>query len=88
MNGKELAEAIGAKYGVKANTSYSQLINRAIRTLPGGAELLDAIETTNAARNHADRVKAHDKVVALDAAIENLESIRSAMENHIIESVS
>lgn len=85
MSTKELVEAIAAHYSVSSNGSFVRVVNRAIRTLPGGNELLDAIETTNAARNHALRHKAGDRVIVLDVAIEKLEVIRAAMERHVIK---
>lgn len=87
MDGKQLAEAIAEKYGIPAKGNRTQLINRAVRTLPGGNELLDAIEATNAARNHAARHKATDRVIAIDAALDRFEAIRDAMVKSIMDSV-
>ena len=83
----DLKQRIAARYGVRPNVPIARLINRAIRTLPGGHELLDAIEAANAARNHAQRAGASERIVAIDAAIDRLEDIRSAMERHVRESV-
>lgn len=85
---RELREAIAAKYSVSTGGGKTEvIINRAIRKLPGGNEVLDAIETTNAARNHAAKAGANDRIVAIDAAIDNLEDIREAMSRHVIESL-
>lgn len=85
MNGKELNEAIAKRFGV-AMGNLKQTINRAIRTLPGGNETLDVLESLNAARNHAQRHRANDRVVATDAAIDRVEEIRTAMEKHVVTS--
>lgn len=88
MNGKQLQAAIFSRYGLQpSKASLKNTINRAIRTLPGGAETLDAIESENAARNHADRHRAIDRVIAIDNAIDALEKIREAMSTHVIKSV-
>lgn len=87
MDNQELRKSIAAKYGGASNATTKKVINRAIRTLPGGPELLDAIMAANAARNHAARNNATDRIVATDAAIDRLEQIRDAMERHVIESV-
>ena len=84
MNGKELSAAIARVFCIDETPELRRTINRAIRTLPGGSETLDAIESLNAARNHASKHKAHDKVVAIDAAIDRVENIRSAMANYVL----
>lgn len=85
MSGKEVREAIAKTYGVSTNGQVKQVVNRAIRTLPGGPETLDAIEAANAARIHAAIAGAVDRIVAIDAGIERLESIRSAMVDHVLK---
>lgn len=85
MTNRELSKAIAARFGVADAGRPDKTTNRAIRTLPGGNELLDAIESTNAARNHASRAGATDRVVAQDAAIDNLEAIRDAMAAYVIK---
>lgn len=82
---KELYEEIAKRYGIQAG-SPKQTLNRAVRTLPGGTETLEALESLNAARNHAEKHKALDRVVAIDAAIDRVEEIREAMVKHIIAS--
>jgi hypothetical protein len=82
-----LSEAIAAKYDVSGTGKLDRVINRAIRTLPGGPELLAAIETTNAARNHAQAHRAADRLIVIDQAIDKLELIRDAMARHICASV-
>lgn len=86
MNGKELNEAIAKRFGVAMASDKRKTINRAIRTLPGGNETLYALETLNAARNHAQRHRAEDRVIATDAAIDRVEEIRTAMEKHVVTS--
>lgn len=83
---RETKIRIAAEYEIKQGTT-TQTVNRAIRTLPGGAEVLDAIEASNAARNHAMRAGANERVIAIDAAIDRLEEIRGAMERYVIASV-
>jgi archaeosine-15-forming tRNA-guanine transglycosylase len=85
MNGKELNEEIARRYDVPMG-SLQKTINRATRTLPGGDETLDALESLNAARIHANRHKADERVIATDAAIDRVEEIRSAMRERIIAS--
>ncbi|MCB0085006.1 MAG: hypothetical protein KDE47_28895, partial [Caldilineaceae bacterium] len=63
---------------MRSNSNINQAINRFIRTLPGGAELLDAIESINAARNHAVRAGAAERVIAHDACLDRLEQVRDA----------
>lgn len=87
MAQKNITEAIAEKYGVKKDNKR-KTINRAIRTLPGGNELLDAIESTNASRNHAQKAGDDMRVRSVDSAIDNLEDIREAMERHILESIA
>lgn len=84
---KHLNEAVAERFGVKMGRP-SQTINRAIRTLPGGGETLDALEALNAARNHAHRHRATDRVTATDAAIDRVEEIRSAMARYVIQQSS
>lgn len=80
---RETRERLADRYGLPRSASIRQIINRAIRTLPGGNETLDALEALNAARNHAARAGVRDRVIATDAAIDRVESIREAMEDHI-----
>ena len=87
MNKTEIVEAIGQKFGVKPHSILLRTVNRAIRTLPGGSETLDALEAVNAARNHAHRAGKHDRLIGIDAAIDRLEEIRSAMERHVMEAI-
>lgn len=84
---KQLNELVASHFGVAMASSVQKTVNRAVRTLPGGAETLDAIESLNAARNHAHRHQAHDRIVVIDAAIDRVEQIRTAMERHVIETV-
>jgi hypothetical protein len=88
MDGKELKEAIAEKFSVEIGGNLHKTINRAIRTLPGGNETLDALETLNAARNHASRHRATERVTAIDAAIDRVEEIRQSMERYVIEQAS
>lgn len=83
MPASDTVVALAALYGVRQNSSLKQAVNRSIRTLPGGAELLDAIEAINAARNHAARAGAKDRVIAHDACLDRLEQVRDAMEDHV-----
>lgn len=86
MNSKELNEAIAKRFCVEMASDKRKTINRAIRTLPGGNETLDALQSLNAARNHAQRHRAEDRVIATDAAIDRVEEIRDAMEKHVVTS--
>lgn len=83
MTSKELNEAIAKRFNVPMARDTRKTINRAIRTLPGGNEMLDALEALNAARNHAQRHGANDRIIATDAAIDRVEEIRTAMENYV-----
>lgn len=85
MQPKNLNEAIAKRFGVPMASDKRKTINRAVRTLPGGNETLDALEALNAARNHAQRNHAADRVIATDAAIDRVEQIRSAMEQHVVD---
>jgi len=87
MTAKELNAAIAAQFSVKENADLRRTINAAIRTLPGGNQTLDALTTTNAARNHAQKARASDRIVAIDAALDSLETIRDAMELHVRKSI-
>jgi hypothetical protein len=87
ISAREINIAIARKYGCSPSRSLESNVNFAIRTLPGGNELLDAIETTNAARNHSSKARADDRVIALDASIDKLEAIRAAMKSHIIQNL-
>lgn len=88
MDGKQLIAEIGERYNLPpSRVSLRKQLNRAIRTLPGGPELLDSIESQNAARIHAERHNATDRVVAIDHAIDALEKIRDAMVRHVVEGV-
>ncbi len=87
MDVKTLRLAIVDRYGGPANRTLKKTLNHAIRTLPGGNETLDAIESLNAARIHAEQNKAHERVISTDAAIDRVEMIRDAMEQHIVRSV-
>ena len=83
MTNKEKNEAIAKAFGIEQRAALKGTVNAAVRKLPGGNELLDAIEATNAARNHADRARARDRVVAIDAALNRFEEIREAMERYV-----
>ncbi|TXH41649.1 MAG: hypothetical protein E6Q97_37065 [Desulfurellales bacterium] len=87
MTPKELNLALAERYGGDPKHRVVRNINRAIRTLPGGNEVLDALTIMNASRNHAHSARAHDRVMACDAAIDKLETIRNAMETHILKTV-
>ena len=84
MSNRDRVRALAALYGVRPNSNICQAVNRSIRTLPGGAELLDAIESINAARNHADRAGATERVIAHNACLDRLEQVRDAMEEHVL----
>lgn len=88
MTDPELKAAIETHYGFSRKSNLDRALNAAIRTLPGGLELLSAIETTNASRNHAMRAGAKDRLVPLDTALDKLEDIREAMCLHIIAQVT
>ena len=83
MTNREKSEAIAKAFTIEPRATLKNTINAAVRKLPGGNELLDAIEATNAARNHAHRAKANDRVVAIDAALNRFEEIRTAMERYV-----
>lgn len=83
---RRLNAAIAAKFGVPMASDLRKTINRAVRTLPGGDQTLDALEALNAARNHAQRHYAEERVVATDAAIDRVEEIRAAMEEYVVRS--
>jgi len=83
MEYKKKIDAICKAFGVAPRSNLPKTVNAAVRKLPGGNELLDAIEATNAARNHAHRAKAQDRVVAIDAALNRFEEIREAMERYV-----
>lgn len=86
MNHKEKIEAVCKAFGIDARSNLQKTANAVMRKfLPGGNEVLDAIEATNAARNHAARANSRDRVVAIDAAIDRLEEIRGAMERYIFK---
>ena len=85
MTNREKSEAIAKAFGMEPKGDVRRTINAAVRKLPGGNELLDAIEATNAARNHAHRAKANDRVVAIDAALNRFEEIRTAMERYVFK---
>lgn len=82
MKSAEQAERIARAFLVPVG-NLQQTTNRAVRTLPGGDETLDAIEALNAACNHAQRAKAFDRVTATEAAIARVEEIRAAMVRHV-----
>lgn len=84
MDAKQLSRSIAARWGVK-DGGLRKTVNRAIRTLPGGNETLDAIEAINAAILHAEQHGAAERVVANRSALLRVESIRQAMEDHVIE---
>jgi hypothetical protein len=83
LDTKETRSRVARYFDVSDSGKTVRVVNRAIRKLPGGNELLDAIETTNAARNHAARHGSADRVVVLDVAIDKLECVRAAMQAHV-----
>lgn len=83
MNHKEKIEAVCKTFSIEPRSNLPKTINAAIRKLPGGDELLDAIEATNAAQHHAHRANAKDRVVAIGAALKRFEEIREAMERYV-----
>ncbi len=85
MGSRELNESVARTFSVQKAADIRKTINRAVRTLPGGNETLDAIESLNAARNHASRHRANDRVIAIDAAIDWVEEIRSAMSAYVLK---
>ena len=72
------------EFGIEPAANFKKTVNRAIRTLPGGNELIEAITTENAALNHADRAGKNDRAIAIDSAINNLEEIYAAMRAHVV----
>lgn len=83
MTNKEKNEAIAKAFSIEQRAALKGTTNAAVRKLPGGNELLDAIVATNAARNHAHAARAQDRVVAIDAALNRFEEIREAMERYV-----
>lgn len=83
-NAKTTSQRLVEKYGGPPKASLRRSINHAVRSLPGGNDVLDQITRLNELRfNSTDSVEREAYLVGLMA----LERIRKQMVDHVLDSV-
>lgn len=81
MDNYDAKHAVAKEYGVKAGT-YKTTVNKAIRTMAGGEQTIEAITYFNNLRNKI--MKRGDNFHLTDSMIDALETIRQDMENEVL----